>query len=137
MPSRRQEKLARLIREVVSEAVLRRLSDPRIQGLVSVTKVDVSPNMREADVYLSILCDKQADVNKTFEAIKSAHGKIQSLLAHDLASKFCPSLRFHIDENFRKTMETLRLIDEISREAKERQNDTQDNEEDEDFSNNE
>lgn len=135
MPTRRQEKVAQLVKEVVSEAIQRHLSDPRIQGLISVTEVDVSPNMRVADVYLSILSDKQADVNKTFEAIKAAHGKIKTLLAHSLSSKFCPNLEFHIDEKFKKTMDTIRVIEEIERERREKQANEQDAEEGEDFSN--
>ncbi|MHC4232192.1 MAG: ribosome-binding factor A, partial [Planctomycetota bacterium] len=55
MTSRRQYKIARVIRESVSKTILRGLSDPRINGLISVTEVDVSPDMKNATVYLSIL----------------------------------------------------------------------------------
>jgi ribosome-binding factor A len=123
MPSRRQEKVARIVREVVSSAIITQLSDPRIVGFVSVTRVEMAPDLRAADVYLSIFenSDSQvqkveADRNKTFSAINHARSFIQSLLADRLESKFCPVLHFHSDENYRKTMEVIKLIDQVSSE---------------------
>ena len=123
MPSRRQEKVARIVREVVSNAIITQLSDPRIVGLVSVTRVEMAPDLRAADVYLSFFEDSEsqkqkleADRNKTFSAINHAKSRIQSLLADRLESKFCPVLRFHSDENYRKTMETINLIEKVASE---------------------
>ena len=126
MPSRRQEKVARIVREVVSSAISTQLSDPRIVGIVSVTRVEMAPDLRAADVYLSIFesseSQKQkveADRNKIFSAINHASSHIQSLLADRLQSKFCPVLRFHGDENYRKTMETMKLIEQVASEFEE------------------
>jgi ribosome-binding factor A len=54
MATRRQEKVARVVKEVVSDAIANHLNDPRIEGFVSVTRVDMSADLRSADVYLSI-----------------------------------------------------------------------------------
>jgi len=116
MASRRQERMARLVTEAVSDAITNHLNDPRIVGFVSVTHVDVPADMRRASVYLSIMGKSKADQRKTFNAIEHARSRIQSLLAKSLSSKFCPSLRFYMDENFRKTMETMRLISEAAEE---------------------
>jgi ribosome-binding factor A len=118
MPTRRQEKVARVIREVVSDAIANHLSDPRITGFVSVTRVDVMADMRSADVYLSIFALNEADKDKTFIAITHARTRIQSFLAQALESKFCPVLRFHVDEQFRKTLDVMKLIDEVSGERR-------------------
>ncbi len=116
MPTRRQEKAARLVKEVVSEAILSHLSDPRITGLVTVTRVAVTPDMRNADVYLSVFGASDSEKERTFEAITHARTRIQSLLAGAMHSKFCPSLRFHKDEQFQKMLETMRLIDQVASE---------------------
>ena len=116
MATRRQEKVARVIKEAVSDAITHHLSDPRIEGFVSVTKVDVAPDMRNADVYLSIFGKDEAGQNKTFAAIQHARSRIQSLLAGKVQSKFCPVVHFHRDEKFKKTLETMRLIDEAAQE---------------------
>lgn len=113
MASRRQEKMARVIKEAVSDAITN-LSDPRISGLVSITHVDVSPDMKNADIYLSIFGVDEKQQHLTFEAIESARNKIQGFLAHEIRSKFCPSIRLHEDEKFKKTLETLKIIEEVT-----------------------
>jgi len=112
MATRRQEKVARVVKEVVSNAIVNHLSDPRIEGFVSVTRVDMAADLRSAEVYLSIFGKDDAGQNKTFAAIAHARKRIQSLLADKLQSKFCPVLRFHRDEKFKKTLETMKLIDQ-------------------------
>jgi len=100
-----------VVMKAVSDAITNHLSDPRIEGLVSVTRVEMSADLRSADVYISILGKSDADQNKTFAAITHARSKIQSLLAGKMQSKFCPILQFHKDEKFKKTLETMKLID--------------------------
>jgi len=125
MATRRQEKVARLVKEAVSNAIMS-LNDPRITGFVSVTRVEMAADLRSADIYLSIfaserirqgkaqqqLGEDEAGQNKTFAAIMHAKNRIQSLLAAKMQSKFCPVLRFHKDEKFKKTLETMKLIDQ-------------------------
>ena len=111
MATRRQEKVARVVKEAVSDAIINHLSDPRIEGLISVTRVDVAADLRNADVYISILGKDLSSQNKTFAAITHARSRIQSLLAGRIQSKFCPVIHIRQDENFKKTLETMRLID--------------------------
>jgi len=115
-PSRRQEKVARVIRESVSDTIANRLNDPRIQGLVSVTEVDVSGDLKIADVSLSVMAADEHQQKQTFLAIQHAARHIQARLGRALTSKFCPRLRFHQDTKLHKTLETLRLIDAAARE---------------------
>jgi ribosome-binding factor A len=121
MPTRRQEKVARVIREVVSDVIANHLNDPRITGFISVTRVEVLADLRSADVYLSIFDATEAAKARSFEAITHARPRIQSFLAEALESKFCPILRFHEDEQFRKTLETMRLIDQVTSERQSRE----------------
>jgi ribosome-binding factor A len=116
MPTRRQEKAARVVKEAVSDAITNHLNDPRIEGFVSVTRVDVAADLRTADVYLSIFGKDDATQNRTYEAITHAKSRIQSLLAGKLRCKFCPVLRFQRDEKFKKAMETIKLIDQTTSE---------------------
>jgi ribosome-binding factor A len=112
MTTRRQEKVARIIKESVSDCITNHLNDPRIEGLISVTKVDISPDLRNVDVFISVFGKDEAAQNKTFNAIVHATKRIQVFMAHNLNSKFCPVLHLKNDENFKKTLETMRLIDE-------------------------
>jgi ribosome-binding factor A len=118
MPTRRQEKVARVVKEAVSDAIAHHLNDPRIEGFVSVTRVDLAADLRTADVYLSVFSRNPAAQEKTFAAITHARSRIQSVLAGAMRSKFCPVLRFHKDEKFKKTLETMNLIDKAVSELK-------------------
>jgi ribosome-binding factor A len=121
MPTRRQEKVARVIKEAVSDTIANHLNDPRIEGFVSVTRVDVAPDLRTCDVHLSIFGKDDAAQNKTFAAITHAKSRIQSRLAGRLQCKFCPVLRFHKDENLKRTLETMKLIDQAVSEMEKKE----------------
>lgn len=118
--------MARVIRDAVIEAI-RNLSDPRITSFVSITHVKVAADLRLADVYFSFFGGNETDQNKTFAAIEHSRIRIQSFLAGTLECRFCPILRFHKDENFKKTMEAWRILDEEA--AKRRENEQKQQEE--------
>ncbi len=114
MATRRQEKVARLVKEAVNNAITQHLSDPRIEGLVSITRVEMSADLRNANVYISVLGKDEAAQNKTFAAIVHAKSRIQSLISGKIQSKFCPVLHFYNDDKFKKTLETIKLIEKVA-----------------------
>jgi ribosome-binding factor A len=120
MPTRRQEKIARVVKEAVSDAIANHLSDPRIESFVSVTRVEVSADMRIANVYLSLFGGTETAQNKTFAAITHARSRIQTILAEQIQSRFCPVINIHRDENFKKTLEIMKLIDGLAAEFKDK-----------------
>ena len=124
MPTRRQEKVARVVKEAVSNAIANHLNDPRIEGFVSVTRVDMAADLRNVDVYISIFGKDDAAQNRTFTAISHAKSRIQSLVARKLQSKFCPVLHFYRDEKLKKTLETMKLIEQAANKMKKKDLDT-------------
>ena len=112
MVTRRQEKVARIIKEIVSHAILHKLDDPRIEGFVTITKIDVSPDIRSAEIYLSVFGKDEKSQKLTFKAIQHAHTRLQCFVAHEMTTRFCPTLKFKQDSHFKKTLETFGIIDE-------------------------
>lgn len=110
--------MARAITEAVSDAINNHLNDPRIEGFISITQVKPSPDLRKADVYVSLLGKNEASQRTTFAAIEHARRRIQSLVAKRLRTKFCPVLSFYMDEKFKKTIETMRIITETTKQSK-------------------
>ena len=119
MATRRQEKVARIVKEAVNNAITQHLSDPRIEGLVSITRVEMAPDLRNANVYISVLGKDEATQNKTFAAKVHAKSRIQSLISGKIQSKFCPVLHFYNDDKFKKTLETLKLIEKVTNNPEE------------------
>jgi len=113
--------MSRVVREAVSDIINNHLQDPRIDGFISITEVKIEPDLKKAEVFLSIMGQSAAKQKTAFTAIQHAAGHIQTLMGDYVKSRFCPHLSFHIDDRLKKTMETLRIIEEVSKEFKEEQ----------------
>lgn len=107
----RQQKVAAQIQRIVATTLLRDVADPRIDGLVSVTRVDVTPDLREAKVYVSVLAGKRTP-ETVIKGITSAARHIQGEVAANLPLRFAPHLSFHLDETLKKEAEIFQKIDE-------------------------
>ena len=92
--SGRTRKVESQLKEIVGEEVSA-LSDPRIQGLVTVTGVRVSPDLAQATVFYSVLAG--ADEDGAREGLNSAAGRIQAAVGAQTRLKRTPRLRFEPD----------------------------------------
>jgi len=110
MPGRRPERLGEQIREEVSQIILGELSDPRI-GFVTVTDVEVSSDLRNARIYVSILGGDD-EVARSLGALRAASGFIRWHLGRALNLRHLPDLHFAHD----KTARTATRIEEILKE---------------------
>ena len=110
----RKERVASLVHEIVSEAILRRINDPRVSPLTTVTRVQISGDLTIATVYLSILDDPAVE-RRTITALRHAGGFIQRMVAKGLDMRQCPELRFEVDEHLKKVKHTLQLLNENRR----------------------
>jgi len=105
---RRGLRVASVVREVVSKALVTELNDPRL-AFVTVTGVELSADLRFADVRVSVLAGPK-EQKGCMRAIQHAHGRIQNEVAEALAVKFCPILRFHPDPSVKRSVEISALI---------------------------
>jgi ribosome-binding factor A len=115
MKSYRPERVANVIRTVVGEAIATKLSDPRIEPITSVTRVEVSNDLEHAKVSISVMGDEKA-ARRTLAGLQSARGYVQQLVARNLATRTCPHVSFHLDDSLKKTAQTLEIIERISAE---------------------
>lgn len=108
--SGRTRKVESQLKEIVGEEVAA-LSDPRIHGLVTVTGVQVSPDLAQATVFYSVLAGE--DVEEAREGLQSAAGRIQSAVGTQTRLKRTPRLTFEPDpvvENVDRIESALRDI---------------------------
>jgi len=103
-----------MIRQIVSETLVGELNDPRI-GLVTVTAVNLSADLRVADVNVSVLGDPKQE-ETCLEAVQHARGRLQQRVSDGLKMKFCPMLRFHLDSSVKRSVSLSRLIAEARAE---------------------
>lgn len=107
MTGRRQRQVAELLHEELSELIQQRAHDPRL-GFVTVTGVDVTPDLRNARVFVSILGDEE-EARLTLEGLQHAAGFFRRELASALSLRYTPALTFRRDTSF----EVGRRIDEL------------------------
>ena len=92
-------------------AILADLRDPRIDG-VTVTRVEVSPDMREAKVHVSIMGDDAAQ-RTCLHGLQSAAGFLQQKIAKRIDTRYTPRLRFELDMGVKKSSAIARLLDDV------------------------
>lgn len=92
-------------------AILADLKDPRIDG-VTVTRVEVSPDMRNAKVHVSIMGDEQAQ-KLCLHGLQSAAGYLQTKIAKRIDTRYTPRITFHIDMGVKRSIAIARLLDDV------------------------
>jgi ribosome-binding factor A len=117
--SRRQEKVASVVRRVVGQAIAQQLHDPRISSMTSVTRVEITGDLQFATVWVSVM-GTEGEQRATMAGLQHAQPRLQSLLSRALPMRQCPSLRFKLDESIKRGFETLRLIDQVMTELNQR-----------------
>ena len=105
----RRERVSHFIRDVVGDAIANRISDPRVSRFTSVTRVEMSADMKFADVYVSIMGEEN-EARTTMKGLNSARGMIQTRLAKQINVRQCPSIRFHLDVGIKKALDTFRQM---------------------------
>ena len=106
----RPERVAEEIREVLAEEILR-LKDPRV-GFVTVTRVDVTPDLRRATVSYTAL-GPDRDRRSTRAGLRSARPHLRAVLAHQVRLKFTPDLEFEEDLSLAHVERVTQLLKQI------------------------
>jgi len=108
--TRRNERLADAIREDVAR-IVGQLKDPRI-GFVTVTRVELTPDLRTAHVHVGIL-GGGPDREKTLTGLRQAAGFVRRELGRRLHVRHTPEIAFHYDEGLDATERVARLLEEV------------------------
>jgi len=118
----RQEKVAATIRRHVATLLSRGdYADPRVSGMITVTRVEITPDLRDAKVYVSIFQPSGGSVTATMHGLKSATRNIQADVAKALPMRSAPHLLFVLDGQIKKEQEVLKTIALVEQERLQRE----------------
>ncbi len=109
--SRRIKKYADSIKRAVSEILEFKVTDPR-KGFITVTKVKMSPDLRLASVYYTVLGGDEQKI-KTAQALKNSKAFIKNELKPSVASRWLPDLRFFYDDTLENAQRIEMLLKKI------------------------
>jgi ribosome-binding factor A len=111
MTSRRVQKVAQAIREVVSMAIIADLRDPRITD-VTVTYVEVSADLRLAKVHVSVMGD-EIKQNLCLHGLRSSAGFLQNKISNRIDTRYTPRLRFELDQGVKQSIALSKILDDV------------------------
>lgn len=112
---KRTDRLNDQMREEIANILMTKVKDPRI-GFVTITAVDVSPDLRFAKVLVTILETKDPTGKKTLEGLQKASSFIRGELGRRLHIRYSPQLSFRLDQKLEEVERILKLLDEIRKE---------------------
>ena len=116
MSAQRSDRIAEAIKRIVSEMLMRRIKDARITGMVSVTDVEVSGDLRHAKVFVSIFGVEDVQ-QQTMAGLASAKGMIRGEVGHQLGLRSTPDLVFKQDKSAERAAHINELLQQIHSEA--------------------
>lgn len=112
----RSDRISQQIKRELSEIIQRNeIKDDRIGGLVSITQVMVSGDLRNVKVYFSVFGEEAQKVG-TFAALEDAAGFLRGEICRRLGIKFAPELIFKLDDALEKGDRITELLEKIKRE---------------------
>ncbi len=116
----RQQRVGNLIRNTLGQLLLSKIADPRIDpARTSITRVEVTEDLLHAMVFVSVIGPEGLQ-SRTIAALQHASGHIQDLMMRQISLRHTPHLEFQLDEKFKNTLETLRIIQEVSEERRQK-----------------
>src|SRR5688572_2450804 len=118
--SRRAEMLGSTIQRELAGIILHELDDPRLEGMItSITRVKVSSDLSIADVFVTIMGYPGAQT-AALNALKHSAGMMRTHLTKALSLRVAPYIKFHFDEQLKKELNVLSLLEKVRREDAER-----------------
>jgi ribosome-binding factor A len=118
--TQRTEQVASTLKRAVQEVLSRGIADPRVQGLITITRIDVSADLANATVYCTVAPVKHQELS--LHGLQSASRWIRRQVADKVRFRRMPQFRFRIDEQLLKQQEVLASIAEATREDERRAN---------------
>lgn len=116
MQYKRSERVASLIQEEVSKMLVHELRDPNL-AMVTITKVRLTDDLRDAKIYYSVLGDDDRK-QEVSEALDRAKGRIRSELGRRIKLRFVPTIRFFYDDTTEYANHIESLLKKINDEKK-------------------
>eukprot|EP01136_Pigoraptor_vietnamica_P020464 Opistho-1_new@69382 len=118
MGPKRTDRLNSLLKEVLSEVILREVGNPHVAPFVTITKVEITKDLHYAKVFISVLGTEE-EKERTLQALQSAAGFIAVTASQKVVMRYFPSLTFKIDTSLQHQARIEELLEKIRHERKE------------------
>ena len=101
-----------LLKQELSQLILRELKDPRVASLVTITEVDTKPDLDHALVFVSVMASSE-EQNDVMRGLRSAEGFLRLTLGSRVKLRKIPALSFKLDNSIEQGADLLKFIDQV------------------------
>ena len=116
MTKRRPGRVREALRQEISKILQEEVKDPRI-GFITVTRVELTDDLRFARIYFSVLGEKKEQY-KALKGLNSAKGYIRNQIADRVKLRLVPDIRFMVDDTLGRAQAIYDLLDKIKKDKK-------------------
>lgn len=115
MNKKRVAGIEKEISRLISKVLLEEIKNPKINGLVSVTKCKITPDIKFADVFFSIMSTKgeEIDTEKTLEGLNEIKKYLRKRLGEELSLRYTPEIRVKLDETIEYGVKISEILNKI------------------------
>jgi ribosome-binding factor A len=110
----RERRMGQEIQRLLPDLIRKEVKDPRVSGMVTITAVDVSSDLSQAKIFVTVLNPAEG-ITATLEGLNSCAAFLRSQLSHLMRVRTVPALRFAYDESVERGMRLTRLIESAVR----------------------
>ncbi len=111
--SRRTDRLNEVFKREISKLLEREVNDPRLSNFISVTRVETSPDLRNAKVFVSVLGEESSKL-EVIEGFNTAANFLRRKLSSCLRLRVIPHLSFYYDDSIEQGAKVLKVLDQVS-----------------------
>ncbi len=108
--TQRTEQVAATLKRAIQDVIVRGISDPRVKGLITITKIEVSPDLADATVFCSVMPKEHEEI--TMHGLQSASKWVRRKAADKIRVRRMPKLQFRIDKKLRREQDVMASIEQ-------------------------
>lgn len=123
MKQQRLRKIAEEIKRIVSTALMMEMKDPRLPAIVSITKVDVTADLKTATIYVSAIGSEAIDQEEMIQILNKAKGFFRKEIGRDLKVFNTPEPIFVYDDSIARGMQMDELLRKIAEDDEKKHQD--------------
>jgi len=113
MSLKRLGRISEEIKRIVSNVIMTELKDPRISPMTSITKVEVTRDLRYAKIYISVLGNEQ-NKEETLKGLESGKGFVRKEIGRNLNLRYTPEPLFYLDKSIEHGFKISKLLNEVN-----------------------
>ena len=114
----KRQRLAGIEKEmarVISKVLMEEVKNPTVKGLVSVTNINVTEDLKFADVYFSIMGQENVNTDEVVEGLNQIKGFLRKRVAEEIEIRYIPEIRVKLDTSIEHAIKISKLLNDLKR----------------------